>query len=51
MSYNPKWDEGRPKLKTETTFSREHPLKTVEQTSVLHIYQFWVEFETILKYA
>ena len=44
-----KWDFGCPKLKTETTFSCQHPPKMVEWTFVLYVYHFLVGFQPNLK--
>ena len=44
-----KWDFERPKPKTETTFSRQHPPKMVEQTFVSCVFQFWMSIKQILK--
>ena len=44
-----KWHFERPNLKTETTFSSQHPPKMVDYMFVLCVYHIWVGFKTILE--
>ena len=39
-----------PNQKTETTFSRQHPPKMVEQVFVLFIYHFWTRNRLIMNF-
>ena len=45
-----KWVFECPNRKTETTFSRQHPPKMVEQVFVLFIYHFWTRNRQILNF-
>ena len=45
-----KWDFECPNPKSETTFSRQHPPKMVEQVFVLFIYHFWKRNRQILNF-
>ena len=45
-----KWDFECPNPKSETTFSRQHPPKMVEQVFVLFIYHFWTRNRQILNF-
>ena len=45
-----KWDFEWPNPKSETTFSRQHPPKMVEEVFVLSIYHFWTHDRQILNF-
>ena len=45
-----KWDFECPNPKSETTFSRQHPTKMVEEVFVLFIYHFWMRNRLILNF-